>query len=64
MLGTMQRPDALNGQQVRTDTADPGTHLAQHVTQLLDIGFAGGIIDGGGTFGHRGSHDDVGSTCD
>ena len=32
------------------------------MAELLDVGFTGGIVDGGDTLGQHGSHDDVGRT--
>jgi hypothetical protein len=46
--------------QVGPDAADPGTHAVEHEAKLLEIGFAGGVVDGGGAFGEYGGHDDVG----
>ena len=37
--------------------------LAQHGAELLDIGFASCIIDGGSALSHRCCHDDIGGTC-
>ena len=58
----MQDFHAFDRQEVRTDTADLGPHLVQHLTQLLEVRLTGGIIDGGGAFGKDGSHHDIGST--
>ena len=62
MFCAMKLFDTIDGQQVRTYSADVGTHAVEHVAQLLDIGFARSIINRGGTFGKNGSHDDIGST--
>ena len=62
MLGASQRIDALDGQQVRGDSGDPGAHAVEHSAELLYVGFAGGVVDGGGAAGHDGGHDDIGRT--
>ena len=36
--------------------------MVQHLTQLLDVGFTGSVIDGGGTLGKDGCHDNIGRT--
>ena len=59
---TLQRFHTFDRQEVRTDTADLGPHLVQHLTQLLEVGLTGRVIDGGGAFGKDGSHHDIGST--
>ena len=59
----MQTVNTLDGEQVRCNTADAGTHTVQHLTELLQIGFTSCIVNGGGTFGKNGGHDDVGCTC-
>ena len=38
------------------------THAVEHVAKLLQVGFAGGIVDGGLAFGHHGCHHDVGGS--
>ena len=62
MLCTMQGTHALDGQEVGGDAADLGTHLVEQLTELLEIGLTGGIIDGGLAFGEDSSHHDVGRT--
>ena len=64
MGSAMQLVDTHNGQQIGTDAADVGSHTVQHPAQLLDIGFAGSIIDSGSALGHDGGHHNVGRTCD
>ena len=51
-------------QQVGTDAADVGTHAVQQVTELLDIRFAGSIVNRRGALSKDCCHDDVGSTRD
>ena len=60
----MQLTDTYDVQQVAADAANPCPHCIQHVTELLDIGFAGCIINRGGTLRHDCCHDDIGGTCD
>ena len=60
MLGAMQVLNADNGQQVRGNAADAGAHVVQQVAELLDVGFAGRVVDGGGATGEDGRHDDIG----
>ena len=62
MLGSVQLVDAGDRQQVRGDAGDVGSHAVQQVTELLQIGFAGSVVDGGGAFGKDGGHHDVGGT--
>ena len=59
----MKGAHTLDGQEVGGDAADLGTHLVEQQTELLEIGFAGGIVDGGCTLGKDGCHHYVGSTC-
>ena len=35
---------------------DLGAHCVEHIRQILDLGLAGGIVDGGGALGHHGGH--------
>ena len=63
VLGTVQLLHTFDGKEVGSDTADLRTHTVQQMTELLDIGFAGGVIDSCGAFGQNGCHNDVGSTC-
>ena len=58
----MEGIHANDGEEVTANTADLCAHLVEQMAQLLDIGFAGGIVDGGGALGKDGSHDDVGRT--
>ena len=63
VFGTMQLLYTFDGEKVGSDTADLCPHTVQQMTELLDIGFAGSVINGGGAFGQNGSHDDIGCTC-
>ena len=62
MVGAVQFGHALDGEQVGTDARNLGTHRIEHLAELLDVGLAGGVVDGGGALGEDGSHDDVGCT--
>ena len=57
----VQAARAGNGEQVGGDTADVCAHSVEHAAELLDIGFAGGVVNSGRALGHNGCHDDVGS---
>ena len=63
MLCAVQLLYPLDGEEIGGYATDLCTHVVQQMTELLDIGLAGGVIDGGGAFGKDGSHHDVGSTC-
>ena len=62
MLCASEFGHTLDGQQIRADATNLGTHAVEHVTQLLDIGFAGSVIDSGHALCHHGSHNNIGST--
>ena len=50
----------MNVQQVGACAVYPRTHGDQHTAKLLNIRFACGIVNGGGSFGHYRGHDEVG----
>ena len=62
MFGSMQTFHTHDGEEVAGYAADACSHRIEQMAELLDIGFAGCIIDGGSTLGEHGSHDDIGST--
>ena len=62
--GTVKSLHTLDGEEVGGDAADAGTHVVEQVAQLLDVGLAGSIVDGGGALGKHRCHDDVGSAGD
>ena len=64
MLGSVEALHADDGQEVGGDAADLRAHSVEQVAQLLDIGFAGCVVDGRGALGQHGGHDDIGRTCD
>ena len=59
MLGAMQLIHTHDGEQIAGNATDLGTHRIEQVTELLDVWFAGCIIDGGGSLGKNRRHDDV-----
>ena len=46
-------------QRCRAGPADPCPHLHQHVAQVDDLGFAGGVVDHGLALGEHRRHEDV-----
>ena len=64
MFAAVQFFNPFDGQQVGADSADLCTHPDKHVAKLEQIGFAGGIEDGGFSFGHDSGHEDIGGSGD
>ena len=64
VAGSMQFLYSCDCQQVGAYALDLGTHSGKHTAELLDIGFAGGVIYGRGAFGEAGGHYDVGRAGD
>ena len=60
VLCAMQLVHALYRQQVRGDATDLGPHPVQQFAQLLQIWFAGCVVNSSGAFGKDGRHDDIG----
>ena len=60
VLRAMQFLHAFNHQKVGTNACDLGTHAVQHLAELLQVGFAGGIVNGGDAFSHHSGHHNVG----
>ena len=60
MLRAAQQVDALDGQQVRGDARNAGSHAVEHPAELLDIGFARGVVDRRRAPCHDSRHADVG----
>ena len=52
---------AVDGQKVGANAVNSDAHDDEQATELLDIGLAGGVVDGRRTFGETRGHDDVGS---
>ena len=63
VFGAVELPHALYGEQVRGYARDTGAHAVEHAAELLHVGFAGGVVDGGDALGEDGGHDYVGGTC-
>ena len=59
---SMQLIHTYDSQQIRSNAAYAGAHFVQQVTELLQVGFAGSVVDGGSAFGKNGSHHDIGGT--
>ena len=62
MLRASERIDALDGQQVRRYARNARSHAVEHLAQLLQVGFAGGVVDRRRAFGQDCGHNDVGGT--
>ena len=62
MLCAVQFFHALDGEQIGSDAADLCSHPVEHTAELLQVGFAGGIVNGGSAFCQYGSHQNVGCT--
>ena len=62
MLAAFQRIHPIDGNEVGAYARDAGAHPVQHLAKLLDVGFAGGVVDGGAAFREHGGHHDVGGT--
>ena len=62
--GAVEAVDAFDGEQVRGDAADAGTHAVEHAAELLHVGLAGSIVDGGCSLRQHSSHHDVGRAGD
>ena len=60
VFGATEISHTFNGQQVAADPADLRPHAVEHPAELLDIGFAGGIINSSGADGHGSGHHDIG----
>ena len=60
VLGAVELGRAHHRKAVGGDARDVGAHAVEQVAELLEIGFAGGVVDGGGAFGQDGSHQDIG----
>lgn len=60
----VERLYTVDSQQIGADTFDTCSHAVEHAAELPDVGFASGIVDGGGTLRQDGSHDDVRRTRD
>ena len=63
MLRTVQFLHPFNGEQVGSDAAYFCSHPVEHAAELLQVGFASGIVDSGGTLCQHGSHQNIGGSC-
>ena len=64
VLCAMECGDTFDGEQIGPYAGDVGSHGVEHAAELLDVGLAGCVVDGGDAFGKNGRHDDVGCACD
>ena len=62
MFGTVQFVHSFNGQQIGGNALYLGAHAVQHLAKLLQIRFAGSIVNSGCSFGQYRCHHDVGSS--
>ena len=62
--GAVQGFHAVNPEEVGTHAVDEGAHAVEHLAQLLEVRFAGGVVDGGGALGQHGGHHNIGRTGD
>ena len=60
----MQSLHTTDRQQVAANPGNVCSHLVEHTTQLLDVGFAGRIVDRRLALGQDGCHDDIGGARD
>jgi len=60
MIGALELRHALDNQQIGADARNVGPHGLKHPAQLLDVGFAGGMVQGSGSFSQYRCHDYVG----
>ena len=60
VLRAAQRFDAFDFEQVRGDARNLRAHSVEHFAQLLEVRFAGRVVDRRPAFGHHGGHHDVG----
>src|SRR5579872_6740549 len=51
-------------EEVAPDAVYTSAHPGEHLAELLDIGFAGCVVDGGSALSHDGCHDDIGGAGD
>ena len=58
--GPVQGWNALDGEEVGGNAGDAGPHGVEELAELLNVGLAGSIVDGGNAPGEDSRHDDVG----
>jgi len=59
VLAAAQALHAIDLEDVAADAGDAGAEGVEEVAQVLDVRFAGGVLDGGVTLGEHGGHDQV-----
>ena len=59
VLAALELGDALDDQAVAADAGNIGAHFVQHKAELLDVGFAGGVVDDGLAGSQHRGHDEV-----
>ena len=64
MGGTVQFLYAGDGQEVGAHALYLCAHLVEKAAELLDVRFAGSVVDGGDALGQHGGHHDVGRAGD
>ena len=62
MRGAVEGFHPFDVEEVGSHACNLCTHAVEHVAKLLQIRFAGCIVDGGLPLGHHGCHHDIGST--
>ena len=60
----MQFLDTVDGEEVAAYALDVGAHRVQHLAELLQIGLAGRVVDGGVAGGEGRGHHYVGGAGD
>ena len=64
VLSAVEPFHSLDGEEVGRDAGDFRSHAVEHLAQLLDVRFAGRVVDGGGAWCEHARHDDVGRSGD
>ena len=62
MRGATKYLYAFDVEEIGTYASNLCTHAVEHVAKLLQVRFAGSIVNRGFSFGHHCGHDDVGGT--
>ncbi len=60
----MQCFHAFDGEEVGCDAADFRSHAVEQAAELLQVRFAGSVVDGGSAFGKYGGHHYIGGSGD
>ena len=64
MLRAAELLHAMDAEEVGANAVDEGAHAVEHLAKLLDVGLAGGVVDGCGALCKHCSHHYVGGTGD